>query len=517
MNKALFLPLAALIFSLVFVFPVQAQEQDIPAEEPALEAIAGKDRNARVSETVVFDGTGSFNPLDGTLLYEWEFGDGRKASGAEVTHTYNTPGEYAVVLRVNNGEKVAEDTLTVLVEQNIVVLVTDGTVPKEKIEALQEQGKRRGVLFVSVTVPRENSTYLLTEELTDRLLLVQDDLQKASLIVTWTTPGLGMQSLIGLEQRLAKSGASASELSDLGFASKVVVDISNSPYWLLQRVGESVLDLVGVQSVFLVRETVIQEILAHPTAEMFVRDYTVASEDFRHIKTTPSLSTWKYSNILFRLHNALLFRGTPLKSLLLILFVPVIACIIAFARALFGVRAFGIFVPTVVALALITTGIRHGLPLFVAVLVIASVIRYLFRRLRFLYLARIALVLTIVSLSLIMMLLLAASFDRFGFMAIPIFPVLVMVVLVEQFLAVQIDKGPGASVRTTIETLLLGVLGYYLANWGLFRVFVFGYPLFVILIVLVLIFILGRFVGLRIGEYIRFKNVIKHANISSKK
>ncbi|MCC5840436.1 MAG: PKD domain-containing protein [Opitutales bacterium] len=50
---------------------------------------------------VNFDGSASTAP-DGLVAYEWDFGDGTKATGAVVAHEYTEPGLYAVTLRVED-------------------------------------------------------------------------------------------------------------------------------------------------------------------------------------------------------------------------------------------------------------------------------------------------------------------------------------------------------------------------------------------------------------------------------
>ena len=47
-----------------------------------------------------FDGRGSYDP-DGVIVsYTWDFGDGHTATGAQVTHAYQSVGTYTVVLVV---------------------------------------------------------------------------------------------------------------------------------------------------------------------------------------------------------------------------------------------------------------------------------------------------------------------------------------------------------------------------------------------------------------------------------
>jgi PKD repeat protein len=60
---------------------------------------------ALVGEAVKFDGSES-EDLDGTIeKYSWDFGDGGKATGAKVSHKYTKPGEYEVVLTVEDSSK----------------------------------------------------------------------------------------------------------------------------------------------------------------------------------------------------------------------------------------------------------------------------------------------------------------------------------------------------------------------------------------------------------------------------
>lgn len=48
-----------------------------------------------------FDGTGSTSP-DGALTYQWNFGDGTFGNGPTATHTFTTPGDHYVSLRVSD-------------------------------------------------------------------------------------------------------------------------------------------------------------------------------------------------------------------------------------------------------------------------------------------------------------------------------------------------------------------------------------------------------------------------------
>ncbi|MDP3057560.1 MAG: lamin tail domain-containing protein [bacterium] len=74
-------------------------------------AEAGADREAVIGENIDFDGSDSFDSTGKDLIFSWDFGDKTGAKGINVSHIYNAIGEYNVILKVNNGENISEDSL----------------------------------------------------------------------------------------------------------------------------------------------------------------------------------------------------------------------------------------------------------------------------------------------------------------------------------------------------------------------------------------------------------------------
>ena len=65
---------------------------------------------------VNFDGSGSFDPEGGTLLYDWIFDDGDLGTGPTSTHEYQNPGIYVVRLRVTDDhDNINSDTIEIRV------------------------------------------------------------------------------------------------------------------------------------------------------------------------------------------------------------------------------------------------------------------------------------------------------------------------------------------------------------------------------------------------------------------
>ena len=65
-------------------------------------ANAGSNQTAWVNRTIYFSGVKSRDPDGSIVSYEWDFGDGAKASGVNVSHAYPEPGLYTVTLTVKD-------------------------------------------------------------------------------------------------------------------------------------------------------------------------------------------------------------------------------------------------------------------------------------------------------------------------------------------------------------------------------------------------------------------------------
>ncbi len=204
-----------------------------------------------------------------------------------------------------------------------------------------------------------------------------------------------------------------------------------------------------------------------------------------------------------------LANGVPLDTLVLVLILPIIVTVIAFFRQIIGIKAFGIYTPAIITFAFLATNeIKYGITIFVTVIAMGTASRYILKRARLLYLPRVAIMITIVGLSILFLLFIGGIWNRTGLASVSIFPILIMITLVEKFIAVQIEKGNRSAVILSIETLLISVIGYYIASWGYLINFLLTYPWAVLFTIPVNIF-LGKWTGLRLSEYFRFRQIIR--------
>jgi hypothetical protein len=202
-------------------------------------------------------------------------------------------------------------------------------------------------------------------------------------------------------------------------------------------------------------------------------------------------------------------QGVPLETVLLLLMLPIIATFIAFLRQVVGIKAFGIYTPLIVTFSfLATNGVKYGIAIFLSVVVFGMLMRFALKPFRLLYLPRVAIMLTVVAIMILGILVLGGNIRRTGLAHVSIFPILIMITIVEKFIAVQIEKGDKTAIRLALETLVISILGYYLASWRVLLEFVASYP-WAILFTIPINVALGKWTGLRLTEYLRFKDIIR--------
>lgn len=203
-------------------------------------------------------------------------------------------------------------------------------------------------------------------------------------------------------------------------------------------------------------------------------------------------------------------QGVPSNVLVLLLLFPVVASMIAASRHIIGLEGFGVYTPAVLAVALLSTGIITGLLLFVVILFAASVGRIIFRKFHLQYLPRTALMLWLVSLTVFGILLASPYLLSTGvnLLALSIFPILVLILLSENFIEAQLAGSQYRAFELTAETMFLAVVAALFMQTEAVQFFVIVNPEITIVAVAIVDILVGRFTGLRLAEYLRFKPIL---------
>ena len=204
-------------------------------------------------------------------------------------------------------------------------------------------------------------------------------------------------------------------------------------------------------------------------------------------------------------------QGVSIETIYLILVLPFVATLIAAFRQLIGVKSFGIYTPLVLTFAFWAIGIKYGIAIFIVIFLTGTAVRYVLKNFRLLYMPRMAIVLTVISLAILALLAIGGYLDKSGLASTSILPILILITLIEKFISAQVEKGFRTAAFLSVETLIISIAGYYFIIWDQFRNLVLEHPEYILLLFVINIF-LGKWTGIRLSEYLRFREVLKNVD-----
>lgn len=188
----------------------------------------------------------------------------------------------------------------------------------------------------------------------------------------------------------------------------------------------------------------------------------------------------------------------------IMLLVPLGALLVVILRNIVGLETFGTFMPVLVALAFRDMAIYKGVFFFSLVVSLGLVMRFYLEGLKLLLVPRLGAILTLVVLLLAGLSILCS---KYGFDAGPsmaLFPMVIMTMTIERMSIVWDESGPFQAIRQGVGSLFAAVLAALIMGIAWVEHLFFVFPE-LLLIILALNILLGRYTGYRLLELWRFK------------
>lgn len=191
-----------------------------------------------------------------------------------------------------------------------------------------------------------------------------------------------------------------------------------------------------------------------------------------------------------------------------LLMVPVGAFLIVLLRNVVGLPTFGTFMPILIALAFRETELLWGLLLFCVLVALGLLIRFYLEYLKLLLVPRLAAVLIIVIMLMAIVSLLShkLGFDR-G-VSVALFPMVILAMTIERMSLVWEEMGPAEALKEGFGSLVVAALGYLSMSSRFLGHLVFVFPE-LLLVVLAMTLLLGRYTGYRLTEIWRFRAALR--------
>lgn len=487
--------------AVLLTVPLIAAAQD---DATLVQAVIRGPLEVQVGRTIVLDASAS-KTLTGAVRYAWyqdQFPQSISRS-VEALFTPEEPGDFQIRLVVEQdigGETVrSETTQTITAYTRKIVLITDNTLGAEKLEAHREAARELGV-FLPVMQPASSAIPLGSEEALAQLLGDQyDRLSGAEVIVVWTSdPIAGMQALLRATRIEEGRLAALREQS--------IIVMTEGSLRTVARAIRAPFSVMEPQRLVLTRKESFTPLLESPDLNAFVE--TLTTRDVGFLTLDQSSLTPMPWTLLTSLVTYMLTHGVASQTVILLLMLPVIATIIAFLKQVIGVTTFGLYTPSILALSFLALGWPIGIVMLLFILLASYAARRILRKWRLLYIPKIAIILTAVSVTLLAALALGASLG-IVLTADTIFVLLIMSTLSESFLTLEKAEGRVSALLGIVETVLAALLCVFIVRWPLLQSFILAYPESILLTVICNI-LLGRYTGLRVVEYFRFRSVFHH-------
>ncbi|MEJ2273741.1 MAG: UUP1 family membrane protein [Woeseiaceae bacterium] len=187
-----------------------------------------------------------------------------------------------------------------------------------------------------------------------------------------------------------------------------------------------------------------------------------------------------------------------------LLMIPIGALVMVVMRNMIGIDAFGTFMPVLIALAFRETRLFWGVVLFTLLVALGLSIRFLLERLRLLLVPRLSAVLIVVVL---LMLFISLMSHRLGMetgLSVALFPMVIIAMTIERMSVVWEERGPVDAIRAGLGSITIAVIAYLAMGMAWLEHLIFTFPE-LLLVVLAVVVLFGRYTGYRLTELRRFK------------
>lgn len=504
MLKKLIASLGLCSVALSMSLPAFAATGDsVPQDILPLTPVISGPADIAVGRTLVLDASASVG-VGENVSYRW-YRDTLPQPISRTVEAVYTPERAGITLirlvisSTINGEVVeAEIQKAITVYERKIVLVADNSISTDKLQVHKETAGNAGV-FLRILQPEIVGTPLGIEESLVKLIKDQlTALNGAEVIVIWSEGITGLQALM----RAVEEDTERMQ----GIKNQSIVLITDRSLQTLARTARGPFSVLRPKQILVTRRSSINPLISSESTEQFVEE--LEKRDIDHLVVDASTTGLRPWNLLSSLVNYMLTHGVSSQTVILLLMLPVIAMILAFLKQVIGVTTFGLYTPSIVALSFLALGWPIGLIFLLFILTTGYATRSFMRRWRLLYVPKVAIIITVVSITLLLLLGLGTLFN-IVLARDTIFVLLIMSTLAESFLNVKTEEGLYSAVLGTGETILAALLCVFIVQWPWLQSLVLAYPE-LILFTIAVDAVLGRWTGLRLVEYFRFREVFKH-------
>ncbi|MEX0289096.1 MAG: 7TM domain-containing protein [Flavobacteriaceae bacterium] len=195
------------------------------------------------------------------------------------------------------------------------------------------------------------------------------------------------------------------------------------------------------------------------------------------------------------------------KQLFLLLVLPLGGLIVALLRNIVGIRTFGVFLPVLIAFALLETGFTTGMALFLFLILFVGLISRPFDAMGLLHTPKLVISLTLMVLVMALGNYMGISLGIAWLSSLTLFPTIILTISAERFSKLIVEDGFRKATGTLLQTLIAVSVCFLLFSVKGLDTILILFPELLLLIIAACM-LLGRYVGLRWTELFRFQPLL---------
>lgn len=196
--------------------------------------------------------------------------------------------------------------------------------------------------------------------------------------------------------------------------------------------------------------------------------------------------------------------GLSLDLLMILLLLPVGATVVVFFRNVVGLETYGTFLPALIAAACLSTGLTWGLAAFFAVTLTVAVLHVPLEQWGLLHTPRMAILMAFVVIQLLLMTAVGVHLGWFNLSYMILFPVVILTSAAERFASHLTEDGPKKAAKVSSMTALVITGSYSVMGLPALGLSFLAFPELLLVVIAINLW-LGRWVGIRLTEYARFR------------
>lgn len=455
--------------------------------------------SVEVGKNIILRAEAELVPEGRVVSYLWEFGDGQFSSQEEDVHIFQKPGRYNVKLKVTwlapgaQRSEVTETIQEIFVFERLFVLITDAQQTPERLQALRNRAEDQNIYLRIIQIPDD---LRFTSEPFPTLEDSLSEIRQSDTVMIWSDRSDLLTLLNSFSDRLQ-------------LQQKQLVVIAEGNVQFLKNILLSVYELLAPDRIIITRREALDEFfITQADQDVFPllqsRGYDAELINQEDVDEFSLLALPSYGI------GYLQKKGLEDSVLLLVLFLPLIVTLVTFLRLVIGFSPVGARLPIIFTYSLLILGWKLG----ILVVLLLAMVSYLFRIFLFkshlLYAAKVGVLTSTLGVLLLFIMGAAVYLDLTIFNFSSALMIVVVAIMIDRIAGgVEGEKGFYYLMRIFFETLIIASVCYGFISWPWLQILLLAHPEILLAFILANI-IMGRFTGLRLFEYFRFREVLRH-------